>query len=93
MLLSGTEFGRQKLAVKICSCPKRDKSKEEKNEIEKNESEPRSSISNESAPSVICAVNDGPGGSVDSNEHLRDIKVSQAFSLEFNITFVVGACV
>lgn len=70
------EYGRQQLAVKICSCPKRDKVKEEDNEIEKEESASRviSAASSNFGPSMVCVRNT----SATSNSHgepLRDIRI------------------
>lgn len=87
---SRREYGRQQLAVKICSCPKRDKVKEEDNELEKEESASRviSAASSNIGPSMVCVRN----ASATSNSHgepLRDIRVCILFSMCAELKYFV----
>ncbi|KAK7603191.1 hypothetical protein V9T40_003190 [Parthenolecanium corni] len=70
---SGQEFGRQILAVKICSCPKRDKVKEETNEREKSNSS-GGLAKQMDAPTLLSVRNTESSHTHPQSEALRDLK-------------------
>lgn len=81
---SGQEFGRQSLAIKICSCPKRDKQKEENNELEKSQSSARFANKSVETPSMLT-VRNSEGFPHPQAEVFRDIKVSSIL-MKFSTT-------
>lgn len=66
--INGTVFGRQPLAVKICSCPKRDKAKEEQS-IESEKKVTRNPRVNASGGNLSVRASKVP-----NNEGLKDIQ-------------------
>lgn len=70
---SGYVFGRQPLAVKICSCPKRDKLKEEHNETQKTRTPKVTRARSSTSDSV--SIRNSRGASTSNQEHLKDLQV------------------
>lgn len=81
-------FGRQLLAVKICSCPKRDKQKEENHNVE--EERKFEGVSTSTTPNLVCTRNTESGVGHSADDVVRDVRVSPVTVLSVGLIAVVN---